>query len=132
MILNLLDNAIKYTPAGGRVVVSCERAGNEYALNVTDSGPGIPEDLHKRVFERFFRADKARTRSENDGGGAGLGLSIARWIAERHGGAVTAHSELGMGSTFEVRIPCAGETAQASGPETRCCAALDRDNRAAG
>jgi heavy metal sensor kinase len=105
MILNLLDNAIKYTPAGGRVTVSCERTGAAYALNVMDSGPGIPEELQLRVFERFFRADKARTRSENDGGGAGLGLSIARWIAEaHHGRLILAHSD-SSGSTFSALLP---------------------------
>jgi signal transduction histidine kinase len=105
MILNLLDNAIKYTPAGGRVTVSCERCGAEYALNVTDSGPGIPEELQKRVFERFFRADKARTRSENDGGGAGLGLSIARWIAEAHQGRLILARSDATGSTFSALLP---------------------------
>src|SRR5258708_13302186 len=105
MILNLLDNAIKYTPAGGRVTVSCERSGAEYALNVTDSGPGIAEELQQRVFERFFRADKARTRTENDGGGAGLGLSIARWIAEaHHGRLILAHSDSNA-STFTALFP---------------------------
>jgi signal transduction histidine kinase len=70
-----------------------------------DSGPGIPEELQLRVFERFFRADKARTRSENDGGGAGLGLSIARWIAEaHHGRLILAHSD-SSGSTFSALLP---------------------------
>jgi len=105
MILNLLDNAIKYTPTGGRVTVSCERADNEYALNVTDSGPGIPEDLHQRVFERFFRVDKARTRSENGDGGAGLGLSIARWIAEAHHGRLILARSDSTGSTFTALLP---------------------------
>ena len=105
MILNLLDNAIKYTPAGGQVAVSCARAGNEYALNVKDTGPGIPAELQKKVFERFFRVDKARTRTEGDGVGAGLGLSIARWIAEAHNGRlVLAHSD-GSGSTFTAFLP---------------------------
>jgi heavy metal sensor kinase len=111
MILNLLDNAIKYTPVAGRVTVSCERCGAEYALNVTDSGPGIPEELQKRVFERFFRADKARTRSENDGGGAGLGLSIARWIAEAHQGRLILARSDATGSTFRALLP-----AQVSAP----------------
>jgi two-component system phosphate regulon sensor histidine kinase PhoR len=105
MILNLLDNAIKYTPAGGRVTVSCARSGADYALSVTDSGPGIPVDLHERVFERFFRADKARTRSENDGGGAGLGLSIARWITEAHQGRLILARSDASGSTFSALLP---------------------------
>jgi two-component system, OmpR family, sensor kinase len=105
MILNLLDNAIKYTPAQGRVTVTCERAGSEYALSVTDSGPGIPADLQQRVFERFFRVDKARTRTENDGGGAGLGLSIARWIAEAHHGRLILARSDSSGSTFTALLP---------------------------
>src|SRR6266852_100189 len=119
MILNLLDNAIKYTPAGGRVTVTCERSGNEYVLNVTDSGPGIPEDLHHRVFERFFRADKARTRSENDGGGAGLGLSIARWIAEAHQGRLVVSRSDSSGSTFSAFLPAQVSVAAATAPVFR-------------
>jgi len=113
MILNLLDNAIKYTPAGGRVTVSCGRSGAEYALSVTDSGEGIPGDLQQRVFERFFRVDKARTRSEHDGGGAGLGLSIARWIAEAHHGRLILARSDSSGSTFSALLP-----AQVSVPST--------------
>jgi heavy metal sensor kinase len=105
MILNLLDNAIKYTPAQGRVTVTCDRAGSEYALSVTDSGPGIPADLQQRVFERFFRVDQARTRTENDGGGAGLGLSIARWIAEAHHGRLILARSDSSGSTFTALLP---------------------------
>jgi two-component system OmpR family sensor kinase len=105
MILNLLDNAIKYTPAKGRVTLTCERAGSEYALSVTDSGPGIPLELQQRVFERFFRADNARTRSENDDGGAGLGLSIARWIAEVHHGRLIVGRSDSSGSTFTALLP---------------------------
>jgi heavy metal sensor kinase len=119
MILNLLDNAIKYTPPGGRVSVTCERAGNEYALNVTDSGAGIPEDLHQRVFERFFRADKARTRSERDGGGAGLGLSIARWIAEAHHGRLLLARSDASGSTFTALLPAQVSVPSAVAPLTR-------------
>ena len=119
MILNLLDNAIKYTPAGGRVAVSCERSGNEYALKVTDSGPGIPGDLHQRVFERFFRADKARTRAENDGGGAGLGLSIARWIAEVHHGRLLLERSDSSGSTFTALLPAQVSVASAAAPVAR-------------
>ena len=105
MILNLLDNAIKYTPAGGHVTVSCARAGNEYALNVKDTGPGIPPELQQKVFERFFRVDKARTRTEGDGVGAGLGLSIARWIAEAHNGRLVLARSDASGSTFTAFLP---------------------------
>jgi len=119
MILNLLDNAIKYTPSGGRVIVTCERCGNEYALKVTDSGPGIPGDLHQRVFERFFRADKARTRAENDGGGAGLGLSIARWIAEAHHGRLLLERSDSSGSTFTALLPAQVQVPSAAALLTR-------------
>jgi heavy metal sensor kinase len=100
MILNLLDNAIKYTPDGGRVTVTCRRVGEEYVLSIADTGGGIPADLQPRIFERFFRADKVRSRAENDGGGAGLGLSISRWIAEAHHGRLELTRSDTRGSTF--------------------------------
>src|ERR1700674_2827684 len=107
MILNLLDNAIKYTAEGGRVTVTCSRAGEEYALSIMDTGGGIPADLQPRIFERFFRADKARSRAENDGGGAGLGLSISRWIAEAHHGSLELARSDSIGSTFTAYLPAA-------------------------
>src|SRR5712692_11145021 len=107
MILNLLDNAIKYTPEGGRVSVAGRREGGEYALSITDTGPGIPAELQPRIFERFFRADKARSRAESDGGGAGLGLSIARWIAEAHRGRLELARSDASGSTFTTYLPIA-------------------------
>jgi heavy metal sensor kinase len=107
MLLNLLDNAIKYTPAGGNVWVRCGGRDKEYRLSVEDSGVGIPEDLQGRIFERFFRADKARSHAEGDTGGAGLGLAIAAWIAEVHGGTIElTHSGPG-GSVFTVFLPIA-------------------------
>ena len=105
MILNLLDNAIKYTPEGGSVSVACRAEGGEYALSITDTGPGIPIELQPRIFERFFRADKARSRAESDGGGAGLGLSIARWIAEAHHGRLELACSDASGSTFTAYLP---------------------------
>ena len=105
MILNLLDNAIKYTPEGGRVAVTCRRSGEEYSLSITDTGGGVPRDLQPRIFERFFRADKARSRAENDGGGAGLGLSISRWIAEAHQGRLELARSDSLGSTFTAFLP---------------------------
>jgi heavy metal sensor kinase len=107
MILNLLDNAIKSTAEGGRVTVTCSRAGEEYALSIMDTGGGIPADLQPRIFERFFRADKARSRAENDGGGAGLGLSISRWIAEAHHGSLELARSDSIGSTFTAYLPAA-------------------------
>jgi signal transduction histidine kinase len=105
MILNLLDNAIKYTPERGRVTVTCNRVGDEYVVTITDTGGGIPAELQPRIFERFFRADKARSRAENDGGGAGLGLSISRWIAEAHHGGLELTRSDSAGSTFTAHLP---------------------------
>jgi two-component system, OmpR family, sensor kinase len=105
MILNLLDNAIKYTPEGGRVTVTCKRVADEYVVAITDTGGGIPVELQPRIFERFFRADKARSRTENDGSGAGLGLSISRWIAEAHHGRLELTRSDSTGSTFTAYLP---------------------------
>lgn len=105
MLLNLLDNAIKYTPDFGRVTVSCHRNGQEYAVKIADTGCGIPAELQPRIFERFFRADKARSHSENDGGGAGLGLAISRWIAEAHHGRLELTRCDSTGSTFSAYLP---------------------------
>ena len=105
MLLNLLDNAIKYTPGGGKVNVECRREGDEYVLRVTDTGTGIPAELQSRIFERFFRADKARSRSEGDTGGAGLGLSIANWIAEAHHGRLALTRSDASGTTFTAYLP---------------------------
>jgi two-component system OmpR family sensor kinase len=105
LLLNLLENAIKYTPVGGAIHLKAGKEANQIFVSVTDSGPGIPPDLHERIFERFFRVDKARARAENDTGGAGLGLSIARWIAEAHNGRlVVSRSDL-TGSTFTASFP---------------------------
>lgn len=109
LVLNLLDNAIKYTPAGGSITVTCGPKENLYLLTVADTGVGIPEDAQPHVFERFYRADKARTRAGagggNTAGGAGLGLSIARWIAEAHDGALELQSSDGRGTVFALRLP---------------------------
>ena len=105
LLLNLLDNAIKFTPKGGKVTLECNKQGAQYVVDVTDTGPGIPPDLQPRIFERFFRADKVRSRSETDGGGAGLGLSIARWIAEAHRGQLGLARSDASGSTFTVSLP---------------------------
>jgi two-component system, OmpR family, sensor kinase len=105
MLLNLLDNAIKYTPPFGRITVACRRSGQEYAVSIADTGIGIPAELRPRIFERFFRADKARSRSESDGGGAGLGLAISRWIAEAHQGRLELTCSDSTGSTFTAYLP---------------------------
>jgi heavy metal sensor kinase len=108
MILNLLDNAIKYTPEGGSVTLACSVAADGYELSVTDSGPGIPADMQSRIFERFFRVDRARSRTGRDGG-AGLGLSIARWIAEAHLGRLDLERSDATGSVFKAHIPASDE-----------------------
>jgi len=108
MILNLLDNAIKFTPKGGRVRVELGREGAACAIRITDTGRGIPAEAQPRIFERFYRADRARSRDGEAGGsGAGLGLSIASWIAETHGGRVALERSDPTGSTFVISLPLA-------------------------
>jgi two-component system, OmpR family, sensor kinase len=105
MLLNLLDNAIKYTPDGGSVSLHIEESDGVYQLSVTDSGPGIAAGFHSRIFERFFRVDKARCRTEQDGGGAGLGLSIGTWIASAHNGKLELTRSTSGGSVFTAVLP---------------------------
>jgi heavy metal sensor kinase len=100
----LIDNAIKYTADGGRVQVQLEALDGYAAVKVTDSGIGISESDVPHIFDRFWRADKVRSRGT---GGAGLGLAIARWIVEQHRGSIEVQSESGRGSTFTVTIPLA-------------------------
>jgi two-component system, OmpR family, phosphate regulon sensor histidine kinase PhoR len=102
---NLIDNAIKYTPEGGRVRVTLRDEGESLALEVADSGIGIPRDDLPRIFERFYRVDKARSRAL---GGTGLGLSIVKNLVGALGGQVAVDSRLGAGSTFTVRLPRSG------------------------
>jgi signal transduction histidine kinase len=102
LVLNLLDNAIRYTPAGGKVTAALEANGAGARLRIADTGIGISETALPRVFDRFYRADEARSRQD---GGFGLGLAIVQWIAESHGGAVEAASRPGSGSTFTVTLP---------------------------
>jgi two-component system phosphate regulon sensor histidine kinase PhoR len=99
---NLLDNAIKYTPAGGRVTVSARADEREVTLVVSDTGPGIPEPHLGRIFERFYRVDSARSREL---GGTGLGLAIVKHLALSMGGSVGVESDVGRGSRFLVRLP---------------------------
>jgi two-component system sensor histidine kinase SenX3 len=99
---NLVDNAIKYSEIGGVVNVNSAVKDDEIVLSVTDHGIGIAERDQKRIFERFYRVDKARSRAT---GGTGLGLSIVRHIVLEHGGAIDVRSEEGVGSTFTVRLP---------------------------
>ena len=96
----LLDNAMKYTPEGGTATVVVRNGADVVELAVADTGIGIPEEHLPHVFERFYRVDEARSA-----GGAGLGLAIARQIAEQHGGTIDAVSAAGRGSTFTLRLP---------------------------
>jgi len=106
VVVNLLDNAIKYTPRGGRVSLTVRREGGYAVLDVTDNGVGIPADALGQVFKRFYRVDGSRSR---EGGGAGLGLSIVKSICLAHGAEVEVRSAPGAGSTFRIRQPLAAE-----------------------
>lgn len=103
VLLNLVANAIQYTPAGGDVFLSLSRSGDNAKLIVRDTGPGIPAEDLPYIFERFYRAEKSRTRSGI--AGFGLGLSIAHWIVEQHGGKIEVSSREGKGTTFAVWLP---------------------------
>jgi len=102
LIRNLIDNAIRYTPSGGKIDVSIENEGNHVALSVSDNGIGLAKREIPRIFERFYRVDKARSRET---GGTGLGLSIVKHIAENHQADIGVESSLGIGSKFTVRFP---------------------------
>jgi two-component system sensor histidine kinase SenX3 len=104
LVRNLLDNAIRYTKPGGSVDVRVSCDGPFVVLVVADTGVGIPSRDVDRIFERFYRVDRARSRET---GGTGLGLSIVRHVIENHHGSIDVRSELGRGSTFEVRLPVA-------------------------
>jgi len=103
--VNLIDNAVKHSPVGGKISVRVEsRIENEAVVEVQDSGPGIDPEHQSRVFDRFYRVDKSRSR---DAGGAGLGLSIAKWAVEANGGRIELESEQDKGCTFRIRLPWA-------------------------
>ncbi|HZD56105.1 MAG TPA: HAMP domain-containing sensor histidine kinase [Anaerolineales bacterium] len=108
VLVNLIGNAIKYTPKGGEVVVGLGKVDNQAQLTVRDTGPGIPEGDLPYIFERFYRGEKSRTRSR-DGKGFGLGLSIAYWIVRNHNGRIEVSSKLEQGTTFCVWLPLAAE-----------------------
>lgn len=102
VMLILLDNAIKYTPPGGKVRISVTRQGARAVISISDSGIGIAPEVRPHIFERFYRGDQARERDEH---GSGLGLAIAKWIIEAHDGEISVHSHAGKGSTFSVLLP---------------------------
>lgn len=101
ILVNLVDNAITYTPQGGRISISAEEQDGSVAISVVDTGIGIPSGDIPRIFERFYRVDKARSRAS---GGTGLGLSIVKHLVEAYGGAITVRSELGKGSIFTFTV----------------------------
>ncbi len=106
LFLNLLDNAVKYNRIGGTVSITAETVGESYHIEITDTGLGIAEEDAGKIFERFFRADKARSRNDDDSnGGAGLGLSIAAWIVEIHRGSLALKKSDAGGSVFEITLP---------------------------
>jgi heavy metal sensor kinase len=107
LLLLLLDNAIKFTPAGGHITMRLSGANGTARLDVSDTGPGIPPESLSRIFEPFYRGDPARSRHTE---GAGLGLALGRWIVDHHGGTVGVTSRLSEGSTFTVRLPLQGST----------------------
>ncbi len=102
VIYNLMENAVKYTQAGGQIKVTLQRQGRDARLTVTDNGPGIPKENMSHIFDRFYRVDKARSREK---GGTGLGLSIVHQLVLLHGGAIRVESEEGKGASFIVELP---------------------------
>jgi signal transduction histidine kinase len=106
VLMNLVGNAINYTPQGGTVTLGLGKDGAQSILTIQDTGQGIPEEDLPHVFERFYRGEKSRTRSR-DGKGFGLGLSIAYWIVRNHGGRIEVESTEGEGTTFSVWLPLA-------------------------
>ncbi|MCS6316828.1 MAG: HAMP domain-containing histidine kinase, partial [Nitrospira sp.] len=108
LILNIADNAVKYSYPQGKVEIDLLVAGRTVRLSVRDHGIGIPPDAHKQIFDRFFRTDDARAHTKK---GTGLGLAICAWIAEAHHGHIEVQSEMGAGSTFTIVLPLAPPTA---------------------
>ena len=106
---NLVDNALKFTPANGEVVIRAGQAAGQVEISVSDTGPGIPDEDLPRIFDRFYQTDKSRSRERR---GSGLGLSIAREIIQAHRGTISTHSLPGKGSTFTVTLPAARPKSQ--------------------
>ena len=116
LLINLIDNALKFTPAGGRVSVSITREGERARTEVRDTGIGIAPDAIPHIFDRFYREDPSRSSTAE---GAGLGLSLVRWIVDRHRGRIEVESQVGKGSTFTVWLPAAAlEAGVEAGPPT--------------
>ncbi len=103
VLLNLLTNAIKYTPDNGSIELALQRSDNQLTIDVKDNGIGISQEHVERIFDRFYRVDKTRNRND---GGSGLGLAIVKWIVDAHDGDITVISTPGQGSCFSVKLPC--------------------------
>jgi signal transduction histidine kinase len=101
-LVNLVDNAIKYSKPGGEVKISAHTDDTQVVIEIKDNGIGISQADQQRIFERFYRVDKSRSRTQ---GGSGLGLAIVKKIAEEHGGTISVESTLGDGSTFQITLP---------------------------
>ena len=117
VLFNLLDNAVRFTPPGGRVTVRASTRNGSVDVAVADTGPGIASEHLPRVFERFYRVDPGRSRDE---GGTGIGLAIARSVVEAHGGRIWAESQPGKGSVFTFELPVDdGRESKATSETTR-------------
>lgn len=128
LLLNLISNAIKFTPDGGMVTLNLRREGQEAVLQVADTGVGIGEEDMRRIFDRFYQADSSRRK--DDGDGFGLGLAIAKWIVDAHSGTISVASKLGEGTTFTVTIPVLGadELRAARAVTRRSIPVIDREH----
>jgi signal transduction histidine kinase len=102
LFTNLIDNAIKFTPEGGAIHITVEKNNGSVQVKIKDNGVGIPKEEQEKIFKRFYRVDKSRSKET---GGVGLGLSISEWIAQAHQGRIEVDSELNQGSTFTVFLP---------------------------
>lgn len=134
VFLNLSNNAIKATQAGGKVTVTVRSSGDQAIVRVIDTGIGIAPADQQRIFDRFYRVERSRTRSRLYGGGSGLGLAIALTIIKAHGGSIDLESELNKGSTFTVRLPIAkkGEESKAILPPPATPSEEPKEDRGSG
>ena len=112
LLRNLLENAVNYSPETGTVTMTSQRQGEAMVFTVADSGPGIPDSDLSRIFERFYRVDKARSRRDRDPGGTGLGLAIVKHLVELHGGRVSAANRPQGGAIFTVTLPAPDTSAR--------------------